>query len=698
MRAELAHLPSAGERRAFARGCLRAVAPHLVVGLLAYLLIVAGVAALARADGTRGPFTAMLFGTGLAAPPALWLLVRRERLIGAVAPSRAARITRWAYLVLVALCVVVATDTVAFALPREGGAVEPTGAALGLGVALAFLSAYTLLGLAQTGIAGRVPGRTLASGTVAGLVSGFGWCGLMPFDQTLAPSGTWPTIGYAAALAVIVVLVPGTAALIAARGAVPASTARADLSVGGRADAAARGGTTAAHADVAARMRQGTLAGLGAGTTAGLVILAGGWTLVWRRPGLLYSAALDKGPGWLPPDLVEGVVLSYLLVLFLAPLVGAGIGLLAGRLSRVRVAVPALVGVGALVYPMLWAVLVGDPTAFMGVGTTSVAFPSTGNTVLTSNGAQTFVLWGMRDPARPTRLATFNGDVRYAPDGRLLASRDSLWRVRDDARPVRLGHFAEGTPAAFSPDGRMLVVHDRVSTVLWNVADPQHPIRLAGLGRVSGDATFTPDGRALFLSDADAGTTTRWDLRDPTRPAVSASIPGWEVVISPDGATLAAAQLDGTFTLWSIARPGQPVRRATIQSLISYRRFAFSPDSHLLTAGGDGDHGTVELYSTSTSTRLAVLKPDPETPITQVGASDPLTTFAFAPDGRTLSVVVGNTSDSIWDVSDPATPVRQRTVTRPTSGPGVVAFSPDTSTVVGAANLGTNSVTLWKVG
>src|SRR4051812_35710790 len=67
MRAELAHLPSARERDAFARGCLRAVAPHLAAGLAVYLLIIAGVAALSRADGTRGPFTAMILGAGLVA-------------------------------------------------------------------------------------------------------------------------------------------------------------------------------------------------------------------------------------------------------------------------------------------------------------------------------------------------------------------------------------------------------------------------------------------------------------------------------------------------------------------------------------------------------------------------------------------------------------------------------------------------------
>jgi hypothetical protein len=59
--------------------------------------------------------------------------------------------------------------------------------------------------------------------------------------------------------------------------------------------------------------------------------------------------------------------------------------------------------------------------------------------------------------------------------------------------------------------------------------------------------------------------------------------------------------------------------------------------------------------------------------------------------------VTGNTTETRWDVSDPAAPVRLATVTRETNGAGVLTFSPDTSTVGGSAVDGSNTVTLWRV-
>jgi hypothetical protein len=71
--------------------------------------------------------------------------------------------------------------------------------------------------------------------------------------------------------------------------------------------------------------------------------------------------------------------------------------------------------------------------------------------------------------------------------------------------------------------------------------------------------------------------------------------------------------------------------------------------------------------------------------------------MAYAPDGDTLSVVTGNANVSVWDLTDPNRPVRTRTFTRITDGAGRVGFSPDTTTVAGAAVDGSNSVTMWRL-
>jgi hypothetical protein len=69
-------------------------------------------------------------------------------------------------------------------------------------------------------------------------------------------------------------------------------------------------------------------------------------------------------------------------------------------------------------------------------------------------------------------------------------------------------------------------------------------------------------------------------------------------------------------------------------------------------------------------------------------------------DNKNENLHVVSQLDSVTvlrDATGGGQPVRVRTADRPTSGPGVVAFSPDTTVIAGSAALGVNSVTFWKV-
>lgn len=126
-------------------------------------------------------------------------------------------------------------------------------------------------------------------------------------------------------------------------------------------------------------------------------------------------------------------------------------------------------------------------------------------------------------------------------------------------------------------------------------------------------------------------------------------------------------------------------------------RAVFSPDSRTVATGSRD--GSVTLWNTATTAHTATLPPTPASPNNnvQIGASDTLTTIAFAPDGHTLSVITGNATVSVWDLTDPTHPVRARVFKRHTDGAGHVAFSPDTTIVAGAAIDGSNSITLWRL-
>jgi len=161
MRAELAALPSGSARWAFAAGCLRATGwPGPIVR---YLLSVAAAVALALLTGTGGAVRVEVIGLGLLVPPALGRLGRRDALVGAVGPTRAARVARRGLLAVLAGCVVVGLGTVVVTLPRAGSGTDGYGAVAGLTLVVAVLAGYTALGFAATSATATVPGATLAA-------------------------------------------------------------------------------------------------------------------------------------------------------------------------------------------------------------------------------------------------------------------------------------------------------------------------------------------------------------------------------------------------------------------------------------------------------------------------------------------------------------------------------------------------------
>ena len=96
-------------------------------------------------------------------------------------------------------------------------------------------------------------------------------------------------------------------------------------------------------------------------------------------------------------------------------------------------------------------------------------------------------LWNVTDPARPRRLANFEGGAptAFAPDGRTVATvafngQPALWNVADLAKPARITTLPSGDDSklwgeAFSPDGRILAAAYTDRLYLWNVTNPARP-------------------------------------------------------------------------------------------------------------------------------------------------------------------------------------------------------------------------------
>jgi WD40 repeat protein len=336
--------------------------------------------------------------------------------------------------------------------------------------------------------------------------------------------------------------------------------------------------------------------------------------------------------------------------------------------------------------------------------------------------------------------------VAFAPGQRLLVSAvggagqdsmDTVWDVADPARPRQLSAFQGGNPTVLSPDGRIVATlsYDG-QPVLWNVANPRRPARIAvmpagGAHPLWGEA-FSPDGQILAVAYTDR--IFLWDVASAARPrllgTVAASVPQvyngasfspYDIAFSPDGRILASVTGAGHVTEWNVTDPARAARIAILTGLRDFvQAIAFSPRGGLLAV--ITYHGTVLVFSLGDPARPALtaaisgimadaLYPDgrlqhPDAPPCPL--CGPVSyAVAFAPDGRTLTVVVDRQEANVtpaysnvsrdtvfmWNVTSSGTVSGVTTATRDVKDLQPT-LAPDGRTVAdGSPN--SNAVYLW---
>ena len=266
-----------------------------------------------------------------------------------------------------------------------------------------------------------------------------------------------------------------------------------------------------------------------------------------------------------------------------------------------------------------------------------------------------------------------SGDLAmdFSTDGRYLAvaSAIGVWVFESaSGRAAMLLPAVDVKSVSFSPDGATLASTGWGEIELWHV---ETGTRIGVLSREwlhFPIALISPDGATLASGQVD-GSVLLWDIEGRN---VIAVLDGHmhgitSLAFSRNGKTLASASNDETVRLWDVAaRKELATLDAHTQPIKSV---AFSPDGTIL-ASWSRDK-TVRLWDTDSGREIAVL---------DAGRGDVM--LAFSPDGRTLTT--GSYDEIIhWDV---ATRARIATLQKSSPGTPSLAYTPDGSVLVTASH------------
>jgi WD40 repeat protein len=235
-----------------------------------------------------------------------------------------------------------------------------------------------------------------------------------------------------------------------------------------------------------------------------------------------------------------------------------------------------------------------------------------------------------------------------SPDGRLLASSDRATYAIDaeTLRVVRrypFGAFSSG----ISPDGNRLAIEhtdgglrvlDLATGRMRTLAAPGGPDSHEGVG------SFSPDGRTL-ATFGDNGIVNLWDVRRGVEIETlkGHSGEGSSQVFSPDGDTLYTVAADSTVMIWDVAgnrRLRIPFRTGLhpIPEDAFPPAFAVSPDGATLAVARLD--GRVDLIDAETLRRIGGFKAFQDTLANAI---------EYSPDGGRLAVAGGRGLVGLWD-------------------------------------------------
>jgi WD40 repeat protein len=191
--------------------------------------------------------------------------------------------------------------------------------------------------------------------------------------------------------------------------------------------------------------------------------------------------------------------------------------------------------------------------------------------------------------------------LAFSPNGPTLAvgqqdGRITLWDAGTGRhRSTLSGHTGFVVSLAFAPDGATLASSGGdLMTRIWDLATDREVFAISSPMTAYVALAFSQDSRLLCLGAPTSPVVRLWDVTAWVERATLEGATGsvLALAISPDGTTLAAADLQEAVTFWDLAtlkiRPRR-LRHAGVRSL------AFAPDGRALATGGFD--GAIQLWA-----------------------------------------------------------------------------------------------------